>query len=473
MTLKRRQHPRVLLYILVILSLASFFRLVNLRWILTLSSSDEFHWDHPIVATGVSNNTFSACLLTYDDNHFLIEWLAFHYQTLPLRRLILATDPRSRTTPSEIVQRWQSFMNITEWNDNDYFPLSYRKSILKSKVYTNTTDRLVLMHRYRQRFFYEKCMKTLHAEGGGFVNSSSTSSSEGRIRNKNWVALLDVDEFLFPNRNWMYANLLPPRKDNDNYDNGYTFATVAQALHRIGSYSKYRGPCLGLPRLLIGSKKDSQHKRTITVEENLLKNQVEGLLTELGGMSSPRHPELLTLTWVWHGKLISHERNKAGKAILDLSSIPSNLIRLNEVDVHRPIMNVCTTDDMWTTNPDSPLVLHHYTGSFEQFTFRNDPREGKRTLEAFKEYDDFNVGTVDPKDVYSWLLQFVENVGMEQAKILLKGVGEVERNAPPPLNQEDSYMTLYNAIFPSGETNSTATSNVTMKQLGSRPWNHH
>jgi hypothetical protein len=30
---------------------------------------------------------FSSCLLVMDDNPYLIEWLAYHYQSLPLKRL--------------------------------------------------------------------------------------------------------------------------------------------------------------------------------------------------------------------------------------------------------------------------------------------------------------------------------------------------------------------------------------------------
>ena len=49
------------------------------------SSCKEAPLDH--------NEGFSSCLLIMDDNHYLIEWLAYHYHVLPLRRLIVATDP--------------------------------------------------------------------------------------------------------------------------------------------------------------------------------------------------------------------------------------------------------------------------------------------------------------------------------------------------------------------------------------------
>jgi hypothetical protein len=49
-----------------------------------------------------------------------VEWLAYHYHYhfLPaLRRLIIALDPRSRTSPTIILERYQGRMHITEWQE--------------------------------------------------------------------------------------------------------------------------------------------------------------------------------------------------------------------------------------------------------------------------------------------------------------------------------------------------------------------
>jgi hypothetical protein len=42
---------------------------------------------------------FAACIVTMDDNHFWKEFLAYHYTFLNLYRLIVAVDPRSKTSP--------------------------------------------------------------------------------------------------------------------------------------------------------------------------------------------------------------------------------------------------------------------------------------------------------------------------------------------------------------------------------------
>ena len=57
-----------------------------------------------------------------DDNHFLIEWLAYHYHVMPLRRLIVLVDPNSKTTPEPILNRWRDRMDITIWFEKDIFP---------------------------------------------------------------------------------------------------------------------------------------------------------------------------------------------------------------------------------------------------------------------------------------------------------------------------------------------------------------
>ena len=64
----------------------------------------------------------SACLLVNDENPRLPEWLAYHYYILPLRSLIVAVDPASRSSPQSILDRYSCLMDVTIWNDNDYLP---------------------------------------------------------------------------------------------------------------------------------------------------------------------------------------------------------------------------------------------------------------------------------------------------------------------------------------------------------------
>eukprot|EP00977_Amphora_coffeiformis_P029201 scaffold39326_cov191-Amphora_coffeaeformis.AAC.1 len=119
-----------------------------------------------------AKNAFSACLLVKDDNHWLIEWLAYHYHVLPLRHLILVKDPTSVTSPSNILDRWSNKMIIEQWNDTDFLPAWINQKVEKF----NLTD--VWLHLMRQNFFYGECLQTL------------------KQQNRTFVALIDSDEFI-------------------------------------------------------------------------------------------------------------------------------------------------------------------------------------------------------------------------------------------------------------------------------------
>ena len=131
----------------------------------------------------------SACLLVNDENPNLPEWIAYHYQTLPLRSLIVAVDPASRSSPSEILSRWNNsrLLDVQLWNDDDYLYETITTRQLDGTEVTKTKKRIVVSrdiqgHRTRQNNFIVKCM------------------AEFKRRNKTWVLLIDVDEYITFNR---------------------------------------------------------------------------------------------------------------------------------------------------------------------------------------------------------------------------------------------------------------------------------
>ena len=71
----------------------------------------------------------SACLVLKDDNHWLIEWLGYHYHVLPLRELIVVKDPTSKTSPDTIFQRWKGRIDIETWNETDFIPSHIFKKV--------------------------------------------------------------------------------------------------------------------------------------------------------------------------------------------------------------------------------------------------------------------------------------------------------------------------------------------------------
>lgn len=130
----------------------------------------------------------SACLLVMDDNHFLVEWIAYHYHVWNLKRLVVAVDPKSTTSPQEILGRWKDTIEITAWtSDGDYASPDEFKAAEKivAQTFKEKTPSLV-EHRARQRLFYTKCLRHVKEE-----HESSWSYFKPA-----WTMLVDVDEFV-------------------------------------------------------------------------------------------------------------------------------------------------------------------------------------------------------------------------------------------------------------------------------------
>lgn len=130
-------------------------------------------------ASSSSEEGASACLLVNDENPRLPEWIAYHYLTLPLRSLIVAVDPASRSSPNEILMRWYEEMglDVRPWTEKKYLPPNMR-----GPCTSDDAEKCLWHHRDRQQAFVMKCM------------------SEFKRMNKTWVLLTDVDEYLVFNR---------------------------------------------------------------------------------------------------------------------------------------------------------------------------------------------------------------------------------------------------------------------------------
>jgi hypothetical protein len=131
---------------------------------------------------------FSACLLVKDDNDILNEWIAYHYHVLKLRTLVLASDPSSKTSPTVVLNRWKSLMDIREWTDSDYMPDFFlrEKYGLVPKMLGRKVKRIIRQedrvrvnnHNFRQVTFLGSCIHYL------------------KNHNKTWMVHIDTDEYM-------------------------------------------------------------------------------------------------------------------------------------------------------------------------------------------------------------------------------------------------------------------------------------
>jgi hypothetical protein len=379
-------------------------------------------------------HTFSACLLLKDDNDILNEWIAYHYHVLNLRRIVVAMDPGSETSPSDLFQTWRSEpfgMVIDEWHDPDYMPEYFLQghynlvpSFLPTFVQENASASIwhtgtthgttttapndkeiahdlmhINNHRFRQVTFVSHCFETLRAQG------------------HTWVAHIDTDEYLVVN---------PRLRARPNAVKGVTVPSTPSAgsmidfvEHLLVDYSKRLSRhCLMMPTLLFGAVEDEDDDVDIS-----------------NSNSPPKHGS----GWVWNATKFETLRwkrhagwdeiiNGMQKAILDVSTLAANhpiFVNHQIKSVHQPLDSSSSSSNSGGSSkqvcrrmslaPDVdavrlfPLTINHYVGSRERYLSRKDVR---RSVEIYEKKARVNAN-VDDGWIQGWLASFVEQHGTE------------------------------------------------------------
>ncbi|VEU39649.1 unnamed protein product [Pseudo-nitzschia multistriata] len=324
------------------------------------------------------NATTSACLMVSDDNHFLAEWIAYHYHAANLRRLVVLVDPNSRTSPLGILSGWKDRLvdGLTVWRgEEDYankvVPNEFETAMRwVEREFTETTPGLV-EHRARQRLFYTHCLRLLKREsdrgrpgGASPGQGSSSSSSSSSFR---WTLLVDVDEFVRVHRANRTAAGSTGAEASDPFSlpAAGTAGSVASVLELLarpdarGGPRAQSSPCVPLPRV------------------RFLPDPME---TERG--SSQRRPLLATQRDTLHAPSGDFRTNKIAKAIIDLARI--SVADIAPVDsIHLPVRKHCQKSGLHLAHSEALLVANHYLGSLEEFTYReHDARGGGATATA-------------------------------------------------------------------------------------------
>ena len=355
--------------------------------------------DNPPPLSG--NDTFAACLLVMDDNHRLVEWLAYHYHVLPLRYLIVAVDPRSRTSPTEILNRYRRMgMFIEEWTDYDFLDVKLASNVIPDDARLQLKrDR----HRARQKVFYRTCLLNLKQAG------------------RTYVTLHDTDEYLVYNHAGgeaypefeakMQARHAQSRnKDKERIQPFHTPPTTASEgsmlryirEEKASGYKGYATPCISIPRLHFGAVESTPEERA------------KGVPSVFDNTD-----QFDTLQWRKHSKRNDFVRNNLAKVIINVSEIDiASAPRFRSL--HRPIPTICSPP--WVNDWETGLRFNHYLGSWESYSFRDDSRRGG---ERSRETWEFQAEDQDDTDdnVRPWLSGFVETHGVDKAQSLLKGVG--------------------------------------------------
>jgi len=230
-----------------------------------------------ILARDDLNSTFSACLLVMDDNHRLVEWLAYHWFLLPLRHLVILPDSKSRTDPKEVLDRWSQYMKIEVWTDDDFMD-DHLRNFVKEKQNSTSIGDGFYVHTRRQEAFYKQC--ALHLQE----------------QKRTWVTFIDVDEYFVVN-----SDIVPDASRRMQEPGG--LLNLVQEIRSLNHKKSkhYNGPCITTYRTLYGAVESTEEDR---------RKDVPDLLDPL---------RFDTLRWRYHQ---NYETFQHGKAFADLSLLP-------------------------------------------------------------------------------------------------------------------------------------------------------
>jgi hypothetical protein len=364
-----------------------------------------------------SSSTFSACLLVMDDNHRLVEWMAYHYHVLPLRYLIIAVDPRSRTSPTALLNRWRRMgVHVEEWDDFHFLRHDIARNVVPDDADLHIKrDR----HRIRQKNFYRQCLMHL------------------KQANRTFTTLIDTDEFLTYNHKGGNHFEAWERQQQDKHERSkyadktrirpaHIPPTTAQAgglieyIHheRAAGMAFYQRPCLSIPRLQFGAKESTKDQRAKQVPTTSSASTGSSTSSSTSSNTIIDPDRFDTLRFRKHAERQDFVANGLSKSIVDVSRIPDDFPRIQSL--HRPIKTLCSAP--WKDEWSSGLRINHYLGSWEAYSFRDDSRRGgERSVEgwAFKAQD------ADETDdnIRPWMGGFVAQQGAARAHELLQGAG--------------------------------------------------
>jgi hypothetical protein len=347
--------------------------------------------------TGASSTIeFGSCLLLMDDSHRLAEWISYHYFVLPLSYLVVAIDPYSRSDITQktldILDQWKPYLkNITVWTSDDAYG------------FNETVDRFT-QHSKRQKYFYRSC--TLHMK-----KIARTTPSV-------WITYHDIDEFISLNsllvrnapsmmsfpaaiRRYLLANT---RSVSNNSSLGPTPSDQVESINN-------GHPCIGIPRILYSAVESFDYE----IQGNV------GL--DLIARSSIDLRRLETMRWRYRTRDNDTENNLKGKAMVDIVKLPSEMIPPTMLWMHRPITSLCPHPKQYRVGL-SPIILHHYLGSWEWYSYRcDDPRRGQTKNALIWKYRSTLQGGGANDEARGWLKGFVRMMGPGVAGALLGSAG--------------------------------------------------
>lgn len=367
-----------------------------------------------LAANEYSESYLSACLLIKDDNDILNEWIAYHYHLWRLRRIVVAVDPTSQTSPRELLQKWKTVFQDTDdshytqtnfdfeiWEeDSQYLPnwfledpskVPERMGKLQEKhpdhEFSKEEILQISIHRFRQREFVRQCLLYFedHRKNKHLSNASQFHPPSS------WVMHIDTDEYMVLNP-WLRrqqnhaSNTTDANWSNRRLSEGALFKILLEQTSGSRHQNEKMGfyPCLSMPRLLFGGVE--QNNSTVC---KVTKNQ--SMHTHINFTDFWNKKSFETLRWKHHAPMItSGPLNGQPKVLLDLQGLAQHpkkqqFLQGTIHSIHRPIPSLCpkkvpfdggaNSKSSSSSSSEPPtFAIQHYLGSQERFLARKDPR---------------------------------------------------------------------------------------------------
>ena len=159
-------------------------------------------------------------------------------------------------------------------------------------------------------------------------------------------------------------------------------------------------PCHGMPRLLYGALENITCKDATGVKDAIHRNRFSYVPT--------------TIRYVQHATKGAFYPSKWGKVLVDVSRLSWESLQHKPKSSHRPFQQC--GKPLFDFN-ESILQVNHYLGSWERYSARTDER---RSREAFEERAYFSDGVSCDDRLWEWFPRFVNQVGMDRARDLLR-----------------------------------------------------
>jgi hypothetical protein len=346
-----------------------------------------------------ASESLSSCVMVMDDNHRLVEWIAYHYFVMNMRYLVVLPDPNSRFSPDPVLDRWREYMTIVTWTDEDFVDEEHKqKSLAYHRASNSSKDDAQWQHNYHQNHFLRKCAIDMKEKG------------------KKWVSFHDVDEYYVINSELIVDSverMQEPGGGMKLFQEILGHVLPLYEMARVVVSDRYVGPCVTAYRVVYGAVKSSNEEISRDVPESL----------------DPRRFE--TLRWRQH----QPNRNpQDGKSLLDVTRIKLSTLQRKD-SFKRPHALLKTCPGIFY-HDKAFLRIHHYVGSWEYYSYRkNDKRAGARKNYGLWHREASRKGGRSGDEIRPWIGGFVSYFGEEEAGRLLENCG-LNPNYIAPITEE-------------------------------------